>query len=215
MGRGPSIRLRAGLTEVSEARDPACELLDLVASVQRAFPGVVGRHRFGEHQLETAVPDIARVLAYLRDAPDLRFAQLLDVCAVDYPERTDRFDVVYHLLSLAHNRRVRVKIAVPEDCPVPSAVEVFPSAGWYEREVWDLFGIAFEGHPDLRRILTDYGFRGHPLRRDFPLSGEVEVRYDDGLKRVVYEPVRLPQAFRDFDFESPWEGAPPEAAGRE
>ncbi len=186
---------------------------DIPAAVQRAFPGVRGRCRFGDCELEAAVPDIAGVLTYLRDAPELRFAQLLDVCAVDYPERPDRFDVVYHLLSIRHNRRVRVKVAVPEDRPVPSVVEVFPSAGWYEREVWDLFGVAFEGHPDLRRILTDYGFQGHPLRRDFPLTGQVEVRYDDGLKRVVYEPVRLPQAFRDFDFESPWEGAPP-ASGK-
>ena len=195
------------MSDPAAGGDPAHAAL--LAAVQRAFPDVRGRCRFGDHELAVAAADVAGVLAHLRDAPDLRFAQLLDVCAVDYPERPARFDVVYHLLSVVHNRRVRVKVAVGEDRPVPSAVAVFPSAEWYEREVWDLFGIAFEGHPDLRRILTDYGFQGHPLRRDFPLSGHVEVRYDDGLKRVVYEPVRLPQAFREFDFESPWEGAAP------
>ena len=199
------------MSDSPEGGDPARAHAALMAAVQREFSGARGRFRFGDHELMVAVPDIARVLEHLRDDPDLRFSQLLDVCAVDYPERPSRFDVVYHLLSIVRNQRVRVKIAVPEDCPVPSAVAVFPSAEWYEREVWDLFGIAFEGHPDLRRILTDYGFQGHPLRRDFPLSGKVEVRYDDGLKRVVYEPVRLPQAFREFDFESPWEGAEPAA----
>ncbi len=197
------------MNDSPEGGDAARAHADLMAAVQREFPDAVGRFRFGDHELVVAAADIARMLEHLRDAPDLRFSQLLDVCAVDYPERPSRFDVVYHLLSIVHNRRIRVKVAVPEDCPVPSAVAVFPSAEWYEREVWDLFGIAFEGHPDLRRILTDYGFQGHPLRRDFPLSGKVEVRYDDGLKRVVYEPVRLPQAFREFDFESPWEGAAP------
>ena len=199
------------MSEFSEGGDPGGAHAALLAAVQRDFPAAQGQSRFGDDELQVAAPDIARVLTYLRDEPGLRFAQLVDLCAVDYPERPSRFEVVYHLLSVAHNRRVRVKVAVPEDTPVPSVVEVFPAAGWYEREVWDLFGIAFEGHPDLRRILTDYGFQGHPLRRDFPLSGKVEVRYDDGLKRVVYEPVHLPQAFREFDFESPWEGAPPAA----
>ena len=199
------------MSEFSEGGDPGGAHAALLAAVQRDFPAAQGQSRFGDDELQVAAPDIARVLTYLRDEPGLRFAQLVDLCAVDYPDRPSRFEVVYHLLSVAHNRRVRVKVAVPEDTPVPSVVEVFPAAGWYEREVWDLFGIAFEGHPDLRRILTDYGFQGHPLRRDFPLSGKVEVRYDDGLKRVVYEPVHLPQAFREFDFESPWEGAPPAA----
>ncbi len=199
------------MSEFSEGGDPGGAHAALLAAVQRDFPAAQGQSRFGDDELQVAAPDIARVLTYLRDEPGLRFAQLVDLCAVDYPERPSRFEVVYHLLSVAQNRRVRVKVAVPEDTPVPSVVEVFPAAGWYEREVWDLFGIAFEGHPDLRRILTDYGFQGHPLRRDFPLSGKVEVRYDDGLKRVVYEPVHLPQAFREFDFESPWEGAPPAA----
>lgn len=199
------------MSEFSEGGDPGGAHAALLSAVQRDFPAAQGQSRFGDDELQVAAPDIARVLTYLRDEPGLRFAQLVDLCAVDYPERPSRFEVVYHLLSVAHNRRVRVKVAVAEDTPVPSVVEVFPAAGWYEREVWDLFGIAFEGHPDLRRILTDYGFQGHPLRRDFPLSGKVEVRYDDGLKRVVYEPVHLPQAFREFDFESPWEGAPPAA----
>ena len=199
------------MSELSEGGDPGGAHAALLSAVQRDFPTARGQSRFGDDELQVAAPDIARVLTYLRDDPDLRFAQLVDLCAVDYPERPSRFEVVYHLLSVVHNRRVRVKVAVPEDTPVPSVVEVFPAAGWYEREVWDLFGIAFDGHPDLRRILTDYGFQGHPLRRDFPLSGKVEVRYDDGLKRVVYEPVHLPQAFREFDFESPWEGAPPAA----
>lgn len=199
------------MSEFSEGGDPGGAHAALLSAVQRDFPTARGQSRFGDDELQVAAPDIARVLTYLRDEPGLRFAQLVDLCAVDYPERPSRFEVVYHLLSVVHNRRVRVKVAVPEDAPVPSVVEVFPAAGWYEREVWDLFGIAFDGHPDLRRILTDYGFQGHPLRRDFPLSGKVEVRYDDGLKRVVYEPVHLPQAFREFDFESPWEGAPPAA----
>lgn len=199
------------MSEFSEGADPGGADAALLSAVQRDFPAARGQSRFGDDELQVAVPDIAQVLAYLRDEPGLRFTQLVDLCAVDYPERPSRFEVVYHLLSVVHNRRVRVKVAVPEDTPVPSVVEVFPAAGWYEREVWDLFGIAFDGHPDLRRILTDYGFQGHPLRRDFPLSGKVEVRYDDGLKRVVYEPVHLPQAFREFDFESPWEGAPPAA----
>ena len=199
------------MSKFSEGGDPGGAHAALLSAVQRDFPTARGQSRFGDDELQVAAPDIARVLTYLRDEPGLRFAQMVDLCAVDYPERPSRFEVVYHLLSVVHNRRVRVKVAVPEDTPVPSVVEVFPAAGWYEREVWDLFGIAFDGHPDLRRILTDYGFQGHPLRRDFPLSGKVEVRYDDGLKRVVYEPVHLPQAFREFDFESPWEGAPPAA----
>lgn len=203
------------MNDSPEGGDAARAHAALMAAVQREFPDARGGCRFGDHELVVGAADIARVLEHLRDAPDLRFSQLLDVCAVDYPERPSRFDVVYHLLSIVHNQRIRVKVAVPEDCPVPSAVAVFPSAEWYEREVWDLFGIAFDGHPDLRRILTDYGFQGHPLRRDFPLSGKVEVRYDDGLKRVVYEPVHLPQAFREFDFESPWEGAAPSSPAPE
>jgi len=148
---------------------------------------------------------VARILTYLRDSAKCQFSQLMDVCGVDYLERLPRFDVVYNLLSLTHNIRIRVKVQVEEGIPVPSVTSVFSSAGWWERETFDLFGIPFSDHPDLRRILTDYGFEGHPLRKDFPLSGYVEVRYDEIEKRVVNEPVNLPQAFRNFDFESPWE----------
>ncbi|MEM7710985.1 MAG: NADH-quinone oxidoreductase subunit C [Pseudomonadota bacterium] len=152
-------------------------------------------------------PDaIAKVLTTLRDDVRLQFWQLVDICGVDYPQRAERFDVVYHLLSPTQNMRIRVKLRVDEETMVPSVISVFPNADWYEREAYDLYGIFFSGHPDLRRLLTDYGFDGHPLRKDFPLTGFVEVRYDDDLKRVVYEPVRLQQEFRSFDFLSPWEG---------
>ncbi len=162
---------------------------------------------------------IARILTFLRDDPNCQFRQLMDICGVDYPERKMRFEVVYNLLSLVHNMRIRVKIFTDENEPVPSVISVFSSADWYEREVWDMYGVQFSNHPDLRRILTDYGFEGHPLRKDFPLSGYVEMRYDDEQKRVIYEPVQLPQEFRSFDFSSPWEGPPPlpgdEKAGEE
>lgn len=150
---------------------------------------------------------ILKVLTFLRDDPKCQFKQLMDVCGADYPERAKRFDVVYHLLSLTKNHRIRIKLHTDEDKPVPSAVPVFKSAGWFERETWDMYGIFFSDHPDLRRILTDYGFQGHPLRKDFPLTGFVEVRYSEEEKRIVYEPVELKQEFRDFDFMSPWEGA--------
>lgn len=150
--------------------------------------------------------DIAAFLTFLRDDPDCLFKILLDVCGADYPERQQRFDVVYHLLSLKFNSRIRVRLETDEVSPVASVVDVFPSAGWYEREAWDMYGIFFENNPDLRRLLTDYGFEGHPLRKDFPMTGYVEVRYDDEQKRVVYEPVSLVQDFRSFDFMSPWEG---------
>ncbi|KLK94867.1 NADH dehydrogenase [Microvirga vignae] len=150
--------------------------------------------------------DIVRVVTFLRDDPQCRFVCFVDICGVDYPAREKRFDVVYHLLSPYQNRRIRVKVETDEVTPVPSLVEVFPAANWFEREAYDLYGILFSGHPDLRRILTDYGFEGHPLRKDFPLTGYVEVRYDDGQGRVVYEPVKLSQEFRNFDFLSPWEG---------
>lgn len=161
----------------------------------------------GELTLRVARPAIVRALTFLRDDTNCLFKQLLDVCGVDYPEREERFDVVYHLLSLKHNQRIRVKVVTDEDTPVPSVVDVFSTANWFEREVWDLYGVFFSDHPDLRRILTDYGFEGHPQRKDFPLTGYVEVRYDDEQKRVVYEPVKLTQEFRRFDFLSPWEGA--------
>jgi len=150
---------------------------------------------------------IVKVLNFLRGDVNCQFKQLMDICGVDYPDREERFDVVYHLLSLTQNTRVRVKVQVGESTPVPSVVRVFSAANWYEREAWDLFGIYFSDHPDLRRIMTDYGFEGHPLRKDFPLTGHVEVRYDDEKKRIVYEPVNLQQDFRSFDFLSPWEGA--------
>ena len=157
--------------------------------------------------VDVRADQVVRVLKFLKDDPRCRFEQLVDLCGVDYPERDPRFDVVYHLLSMSHNRRLRLRIGVNEDQPVPSATDVYPSAGWWERETWDLYGIYFAGNPDLRRLLTDYGFDGHPLRKDFPLTGYVEVRYDSEQKRVVYEPVKLTQEFRRFDFLSPWEGA--------
>lgn len=168
--------------------------------------GVSAHTAFGELTLHVDVARIAEVMAKLRDAADLRFVCLIDICGVDYPEREKRFDVVYHLLSPTLNTRLRLKVQTDGRTPVPSLVDVFPAANWYERETWDMYGIVFSGHPDLRRLLTDYGFEGHPLRKDFPLSGFVEVRYDDALKRVVYEPVSLRQEFRRFDFLSPWEG---------
>jgi NADH-quinone oxidoreductase subunit C len=161
---------------------------------------------YGELTLNAQAPDIVSVLRFLRDDARCLFCCLIDITAVDWPSRERRFDVVYHLLSPKHNARIRVKIEIDERTPVSSVIEVFPNADWYEREIYDLYGIVFNGHPDLRRILTDYGFEGHPLRKDFPLTGFVEVRYDDELKRVVYEPVRLTQEFRNFDFLSPWEG---------
>lgn len=160
----------------------------------------------GELTLQAAAPSIVRVLAHLRDDSQCQFTMLADVCGADYPEREKRFDVVYHLLSVKQNRRIRVKVRTDEDTPVPSVTGVFSSANWFERETWDLYGVFFSDHPDLRRIMTDYGFDGHPLRKDFPLTGYVEVRYDDEQGRVVYEPVKLTQEFRSFDFMSPWEG---------
>ncbi len=150
---------------------------------------------------------LLETLKFLRDDPRNQFTILVDVCGVDYPGRTSRFEVVYHLLSPTQNERIRVKVTTDENTPVESCTEIFPAAGWYEREAYDLYGILFNNHPDLRRILTDYGFSGHPLRKDFPLTGYVEVRYDEELKRVVYEPVKLTQEFRRFDNLSPWEGA--------
>ena len=160
----------------------------------------------GELTIEVGRYDIPEVIRMLRDDPQCRFGCLIDICGVDYPERERRFDLVYHLLSPWQNRRIRVRVKTDGETPVPSAVSVFPAANWFEREAYDLYGILFSGHPDLRRILTDYGFEGHPLRKDFPLTGFVELRYDDELKRVVYEPVKLMQEFRSFDFLSPWEG---------
>ena len=162
---------------------------------------------FGELTVAAHAPRIAHVLKFLRDDTLCRFVQLIDLCGVDYPERARRFDVVYHLLSMHNNQRIRVKIEAGEDETVPSVRSIYPCADWFEREAFDMYGILFAEHTDLRRILTDYGFEGHPLRKDFPLTGHVEVRYDDQQKRVVYEPVKLVQEFRNFDYLSPWEGA--------
>ena len=159
-----------------------------------------------ELTLHVAREEIVAVMKFLRDDPRCRFEILIDICGVDWPARTNRFDVVYHLLSPRLNQRIRVKLETDETTPVASVVGLFSVANWFEREAYDMFGILFSGHPDLRRLLTDYGFQGHPLRKDFPLTGYVEVRYDDEQKRVVYEPVELTQEFRSFDFESPWEG---------
>ena len=161
---------------------------------------------FGEQTLTAAPENIVEVLTYLRDDAKCQFVVLIDICGVDYPEREKRFEVVYHLLSPRLNQRIRVKTSTDEATPIASVNDIFPAANWYEREAYDMYGIRFTGHPDLRRLLTDYGFQGYPLRKDFPLTGFVEVRYDDEAKRVVYEPVRLTQEFRNFDFESPWEG---------
>ena len=161
---------------------------------------------FGELTLVASAARIPQVLTTLRDNANYRFVQLIDLCATDYPDRAKRFDVVYHLLSLKLNARVRVKVMTDEDTPVPSVVGVFPNADWYEREAFDMCGVFLSGHPDLGRILPDYGFHGHPLRKDFPMTGYTEVRYDEALKRVVYEPVKLAAEFRQFDFLSPWEG---------
>ncbi len=162
--------------------------------------------RLGELCLTVKREGILKILKFLRDDANCQFTTLLDICGVDFPEEDERFEVVYHLLSMTHNQRIRLKLRTDEDTPVDSATSLFNAANWWEREAWDMFGIAFDDHPDLRRILTDYGFEGHPLRKDFPLTGYVELRYDDEQKRVVYEPVKLTQEFRTFDFLSPWEG---------
>jgi len=178
----------------------------IAAALGGAVTGV--KVAFGELTLEADAAHIVAVLTYLRDAPECLFLNFTDLAGADYPGREKRFDVVYHLLSPRHNMRIRVKIQADEMTPVPSIIGVFPAANWYEREAYDFYGILFSGYPDLRRILTDYGFDGHPLRKDFPTTGYVEVRYDDAEKRVVYEPVKLTQEFRNFDFLSPWEGKP-------
>ena len=162
---------------------------------------------FGEMTVNARRAEIVKVISFLRDDPLCRYSSLIDVAGADYPGRNRRFDVVYHMLSMSHNKRVRIKATTDETVPMPSITGLFPNADWYEREAFDMYGISFDGHPDLRRILTDYGFEGHPLRKDFPLSGFVEVRYDEERKAVIYEPVDLPQEYRSFDFMSPWEGA--------
>src|ERR1700722_18846061 len=180
---------------------------EIVASLPGA--AIAAHIRVNELTLEAEAARIREGLTFLRDDPRCQFICFTDLCGADYPEREKRFDVVYQLLSPKKNLRIRVKVQTDEATPVPSVVSVFPAADWCERETYDLFGVLFDGHPDLRRILTDYGFEGHPLRKDFPMTGFVEVRYDDQEKRVLYEPVRLNQEFRQFDFMSPWEGAGP------
>ena len=182
-------------------------LQELGGYIQSQLPNDVMEQWTANRELNVVVRSegIARTLKFLRQDSNCLFEMLVDVCGVDYPERQERFEVVYNLLSLRHNQRVRVKLAVDEGVAVPSVHDIFPSASWFERECWDMYGVFFSGHPDLRRLLTDYGFDGHPFRKDFPLTGYVEVRYDDEERRVVYEPVKLTQAFRSFDFLSPWE----------
>jgi NADH-quinone oxidoreductase subunit C len=185
------------------------DLVVLGETIKAALPGAVTGSSVAFDQLNVTVEasKIVDVVKFLRDDPALRFVSFIDVTAVDYPGREKRFDVVYHLLSPTLNARIRLRAEASETTQVPSIIEVYPGADWFERECYDLYGVIFTGHPDMRRLLTDYGFDGHPLRKDFPLTGFVEVRYDDQEKRVVYEPVRLNQEFRDFDFLSPWEGA--------
>ena len=181
------------------------ELADYVTA---SLGGVVQHSdvRLGELMLTIEPATVVQTLSFLRDDKNCQFKLLIDICGVDFPEREPRFEVVYNLLSIKHNYRIRVKVPVAEDAAVPSVVGVFSTAGWFEREAYDMYGIFFTDNPDLRRILTDYGFEGHPFRKDFPLTGYIEVRYDEAQKRVVYEPVELRQEFRSFDFLSPWEG---------
>ena len=185
------------------------EALNQIASIVEGSKGNLVQSSavaYGELTLLTTAENLIELLVFLRDDTRLGFVNFIDVCGVDWPEREARFDVVYHLMSPRLNARIRVKLQAAEDQQVPSATVVYPGADWFERETWDMYGIPFTGHPDMRRILTDYGFEGHPLRKDFPTTGYVEVRYDDAAKRVVYEPVDLKQEFRNFDFLSPWEG---------
>jgi NADH-quinone oxidoreductase subunit C len=185
------------------------DLAALGDTIKAALPGSVTGAGVAFDQLTLSIDaaKVVNVVRHLRDDPGCRFVSFIDVTAVDYPGREKRFDVVYHLLSPTLNERIRLRAEASETTQVPSIIEVFPGADWFERECYDLYGVIFTGHPDMRRLLTDYGFDGHPLRKDFPLTGFVEVRYDDQEKRVVYEPVRLNQEFRKFDFLSPWEGA--------
>ena len=187
--------------EKSAVDDLKATVADRLANIDHELQVAVG-----ELTVHVAIENLKETMKVLRGDMQLKVISFIDMCGVDYPERTRRFDVVYHLMSPTLNQRIRVKAQTDEDTPVPSITGIYPGANWFEREAYDMYGILFTGHPDLRRLLTDYGFEGHPLRKDFPLTGFVEVRYDDETKRVVYEPVHLRQEFRDFDFESPWEG---------
>src|SRR5262245_15616921 len=188
---------------------------DRGAHIKASMTSAVEGHavHVGELTLTVNAEQIGAVLRFLRDDPRCKFTTLIDICGADYPQRAKRFDVVYHLLSMQLNHRVRIKLETDENTPVASVAGIWPCADWFEREAFDMYGILFSGHPDLRRILTDYGFEGFPLRKEFPLSGHVEVRYDPEQQRVIYEPVKLPQAYRNFDFLSPWEGMPKELPG--
>jgi NADH-quinone oxidoreductase subunit C len=183
-------------------------LIEIAEALEAAHPSVAPGCRVARGELTVTIlpSDLLSVVRTLRDDPKLAFVSLIDICGVDWPNRPERFEVVYHLLSPTQNIRIRLKLSVSEGGSVPSLAEIYPVADWFEREVYDLYGVYFDGHPDLRRILTDYGFDGHPLRKDFPLTGYVEVHYDDQQRRVVYDKVHLPQEYRDFDFLSPWEG---------
>ena len=185
----------------------ALQELAAIIELKQAEAVVSATVAHGELTLVANLATLRALAETLRDDPSCRFSTLVDITAIDHPERSTRLDVVYHFLSMYRNHRIRVKVKVGEDEMVPSLIDLYPAANWFEREVFDMFGILFSGHPDLRRILTDYGFRGHPLRKDFPTTGYTEVRYDEALKRVVYEPVSLVQEYRQFDFMSPWEGA--------
>ena len=193
------------------------DLIALAERISERLPLACKSHAVTHDELTLLIErdHVVAVMKFLRDDSECLFETLIDICGVDYPERTERFEVVYHLLSMQLNQRIRVKLSTDEATPVVSIVDVFPAANWYEREAFDMYGIQFAGHPDLRRLLTDYGFEGHPLRKDFPLTGHVEVRYDDLEKRVVYEPVQLTQEYRNFDFLSPWEGMTAELPGDE
>lgn len=192
-------------------------LRELAERIEVKLPQALKSFRITHDELTLLIErdHLLAVMQFLRDDTECLFEMLIDLCGVDYPERSDRFEVVYHLLSMKLNQRIRLKLSTDEETPVASIVELFPAANWYEREAFDMYGILFSGHPDLRRILTDYGFEGYPLRKDFPLTGYVEVRYDDLQKRVVYEPVQLTQEYRNFDFLSPWEGMTPQISGDE
>ncbi len=182
--------------------------IDLADHIVESLEGAAISHEITKDEMiiHAQRENLCKVLQFLRDDTECQFKMLISICGVDYPDREQRFDVVYNLLSLTQNNRIRVKVKAAENQMVPTASKIFSTAGWFEREVWDLYGIYFEGHTDLRRILTDYGFEGHPLRKDFPLTGYVELRYDEEQRRVVYEPVQLAQDFRSFDYTSPWEG---------
>lgn len=206
---------------MTEERNPRDDKLEALQDLETYLGSQLGQDlvscgiAIDELNVEVRRESIKPVLRLLRNDPNCQFEMLVDICGADYPDRAERFDVVYHLLSLKRNLRIRVKLRTDEELTVPSVSSLFPCAGWYERECWDMYGVFFSDHPDLRRLLTDYGFDGHPLRKDFPLTGYVEVRYDDEQRRVVYEPVKLTQEFRSFDFLSPWEGMTPQLPGDE